>query len=76
MDIYRAEASFDWAEKPDYVLSFEKFDHFQLIDNSEGIEWWGVRRLNDNSIGFVPAKYLTLVERKSAILLPSDHQVR
>ncbi|CAD5112710.1 DgyrCDS1929 [Dimorphilus gyrociliatus] len=74
MDIYRAEASFDWPQKPNYVLSFEKSDHFQLIDSSEGIEWWGVRRLNDNSIGFVPAKYLTLVERKSTIFLPSDHQ--
>ena len=60
MDIFRAVADFLPTDNPRYVLSFYRGEMFESLEHGSRRfrAWWGVRRLSDNAIGYVPAKYL------------------
>lgn len=64
MEIYRAVCEFNPPRGEndsidDNILSFAKGDRFEVLDsNKRSIEWWGARALKDNSVGYVPSKYL------------------
>ncbi|XP_064606140.1 uncharacterized protein LOC135471023 [Liolophura sinensis] len=62
----------------DNILSFAKGDRFEVLDsNKRSIEWWGARALKDNSVGYVPSKYLKYEERRIGKLNSesNDHKI-
>lgn len=61
MDVYRALANFSADNHASSALDLKKGELFEVVDGEEEREqheWWGVRRLEDNAVGFAPAKYL------------------
>ena len=63
MDIYRATVDFmpPHEAKLANVISLrdgEYIDVLELENDRKFREWWGVRRIDDDKIGYVPAKYL------------------
>lgn len=73
MEVFRAVSDFDAPSTVGNILSFSKGDKFEVYDSQVAGEWWGARRLLDNSIGYVPSKYLQYEERRIGTLLPEDY---
>jgi len=61
MEIYRALSDFTPpnVEGSQGILEFNKGDRFEIFDcHKSSTEWWGARALRDNSVGYVPSKYM------------------
>ncbi|GLH01960.1 Uncharacterized protein GBIM_08016 [Gryllus bimaculatus] len=43
-------------------LSFQEGDLFQVLSKEEHKNWWAVRSIKQNTVGFVPANYMQLPE--------------
>ncbi|XP_071155860.1 uncharacterized protein [Mytilus edulis] len=55
------------------ILSFKKGDKFEIFDvNKTSAEWWGARAVSDNTVGYVPSKYMKFEERKIGKLISED----
>ncbi|KAK7102898.1 uncharacterized protein [Littorina saxatilis] len=75
MEVYRAVADFEpprGDESHKNILSFSKGEQFEVVDNKKA-DWWGARRLKDNTVGYVPATYLQHEERRIGKLLPDNY---
>lgn len=59
MEVFRAVADFrpPATQGEHNILSFSKGEQFEVFDNKKA-DWWGARRLNDDTIGYVPSRYL------------------
>ncbi|KAK7482770.1 hypothetical protein BaRGS_00025936 [Batillaria attramentaria] len=73
MEVFRAVSDFTAPNADSNILSFSKGDTFEVFDSRQKVDWWGARRLNDNTIGYVPSKYLQYEERRIGKLLPENY---
>ncbi|XP_022096057.1 NCK-interacting protein with SH3 domain-like isoform X2 [Acanthaster planci] len=55
MEVY--EAKYDYVKERDDVLSFTKGEKF-YITNKTNDKWWAAKKIDDNTIGYVPSIYL------------------
>ena len=61
MDVYRAIVDFKPPSGTGRVLSLLYGEFIEVLEpeSTRSIrEWWGIRRLYDEELGYVPAKYL------------------
>ena len=59
MEIYRALSDYAASTAAVNVLSFCKGEQFEVLEEEKSHkEWWGARRIHDNAVGYVPAKYM------------------
>lgn len=50
-------AQHDYKKERDDVLSFRKGDRFK-VKSKTSVEWWAVKCVDTNDVGYVPATYL------------------
>jgi hypothetical protein len=51
-------ALFDYKQQSDADISMRKGDKVKVIDKSSEV-WWKVRNMRTQSVGFVPASFIT-----------------
>ena len=65
-EIQRAEekllfvALYDYDARTDEDLSFKKGEHLEVINSSDGGDWWQARSLLTNAVGYIPSNYVAL----------------
>ena len=67
MDVHRAVVDFTPPPGSGRVLSLLLGEFIEVLEpetTRQHREWWGVRRLYDEELGYVPAKYLEVNNRK------------
>lgn len=75
MEIYRAISEFEPPRRRDEgdqevpqsenVLGFQKGDLFEVLESERdrsGRIWWGARALSNDSVGYIPAKYVKVIK--------------
>lgn len=73
MEVFRAVSDFSAPSTNSNILSFQKGDTFEVFESQKTGDWWGARRISDNSIGYVPSKYLQYEERRIGSVLPENY---
>ena len=64
MEIYTAISDFTppIADGSQNILEFEKGDTFEIFDvHKTSEDWWGARALKTNSVGYVPSRYMQVI---------------
>ncbi|KAK3103003.1 hypothetical protein FSP39_015695 [Pinctada imbricata] len=78
MEVYVAVSDFisPNCEGSQNILSFRRGDKFEIFDcHKSSSEWWGARALSNNSVGYVPSKYMKFEDRKIGSVLPETNKV-
>ncbi|CAD5125233.1 DgyrCDS13472 [Dimorphilus gyrociliatus] len=58
--IKRVRAMYDYKGRTPDDLSFVKGEILDVLDmDSDNADWWRAKRINSNSIGFIPSNYVT-----------------